>query len=120
MTKGRQLAVMTVALAVSRMAFADCSYPKAPQQIPDGKSASETEMLQAMTVFKQYNGDVNAYTVCLEKETADKVREAGDVTLSVLQIKSLQAKKHNAAVDELKEKAKQFNEQVRLFKSRGK
>jgi hypothetical protein len=35
-----------------------------------------------------------------------------------MQLKSMQAKKHNAAVAELQEKAKQFNEQVRIFKSR--
>jgi hypothetical protein len=31
----------------------------------------------------------------------------------------MQTKKHNAAIDELQAKAKLFNEQVRVFKSRG-
>ena len=114
---GRWLAVMA-AMTTSQVVFADCVFPKAPQEIPDGKTASEAVMLSAMTVFKQYNSDVAAYTACLEKETADKVREAGGVTGAILQIKSLQSKKHNAAVDELQDKAKQFNEQVRLYKAR--
>jgi hypothetical protein len=54
----------------------------------------------------------------LEKETIEKVRDAAGATSAIVQIKSLQSKKHNAAVQELQEKAKQFNEEVRVFKSR--
>lgn len=36
-----------------------------------------------------------------------------------MQLKTMQAKKHNAAVAELQDKAKLFNEQVRIFKGRG-
>jgi len=39
-------------------------------------------------------------------------------TAQLMQLKTLQMKKHNAAVDELQSKAKAFNEQVRLFKAR--
>ena len=106
------LAPVTGALAV------DCSFPKAPSKIPDGKTASEPEMMEAMSAFKQYNGEVTAYTTCLEKETADKVHEVGASPTMALQIKALQSRKHNAAVDELQEKAKVFNEQVRIFKAR--
>jgi hypothetical protein len=35
-----------------------------------------------------------------------------------MQLKAMQAKKHNAAVDELQEKTRKFNEQVRIFKAR--
>lgn len=118
--KRLQVLIAIVAFGAAGGALADCSFPKAPQQIPDGKTASESEMIEAMSAFKQYNGDVSAYTSCLEKETSDKVREAGSSTGVIMQIKSLQSKKHNAAVDELTGKAKQFNEQVRLFKARGK
>jgi hypothetical protein len=117
-----QMLVAALALAVPLCAFADCNYPKAPQHMPDGKTATEAEMVQAMTAFKQYNGDVDAFTSCLDKETSDKVREAGSATAAfgnILQIKTLQSKKHNAAVAELQEKMKRFNEQVRAFKSRG-
>ena len=120
MRKCFQLLSVTVALAIASNAFADCSYPKAPQQIPDGKSASEPQMIEAMAAFKQYNGDVSSYTACLEKETSDKVREAGGSTAAIVQIKTLQSKKHNSAMGELQDKAKEFNEQVRLFKSRAK
>ncbi len=110
--------VATLALATIPNALADCVFPKAPEQVPDGKTASESEMISAMTVFKQYNADVTAYSACLEKETAEKIRDAGGATSAIIQIKSLQAKKNNVAVDELQKKATDFNEQVRIFKAR--
>jgi hypothetical protein len=106
------------ALAAAFTAQADCSFPKAPEGIPDGKSASEAEMIAAMTAFKQFNAEVTEYLSCLEKETADKISSAGGATSAVVQIKSMQSKKHNAALADLKELTNKFNEQVRVFKSR--
>jgi hypothetical protein len=99
-------------------AWADCTFPKAPESIPDGKTATEAEMITAMTGFKQFNTDVTDYLSCLEKETSDKISSAGGATSAVIQIKSMQSKKHNAALADLKELAGKFNEQVRVFKSR--
>ena len=82
--------------------------------MPDGKTASEAEMVDAMQAFKAYNEEVTAFGACLEQETKNKA--AG--TAQLMQLKTLQTKKHNAAVDELQAKAKLFNEQVRLFKAR--
>jgi hypothetical protein len=101
-------------------ASADCTYPKAPESIPNGSTASQDEMLAAMSTFKQYNADVTAYLACLETETADKVREAGGSTATIVQVKSMQAKKHNAAFGELQKLAEKFNDQVRTFKARAK
>jgi predicted outer membrane protein len=96
-------------------AQAECAFPKAPATIPDGKTASEAEMVAAMQAFKAYNDEVNAFGACLEEETKSKA--AG--TAQLMQLKTMQTKKHNAAIDELQAKAKLFNEQVRVFKSRG-
>lgn len=109
-----------VAIGTWASASADCTYPKAPDSIPDGATASQDEMVSAMTAFKQYNADVTAYLGCLETETADKVREAGGATATVMQVKSMQAKKHNAAFGELQKLAEKFNDQVRTFKARAK
>jgi hypothetical protein len=103
-----------VALAAACSAQADCAFPKAPASIPDGKTATETEMVAAMSAFKAYNEEVNAFGACLEQETKDKA--AG--TAQLMQLKTMQTKKLNAAVEELQAKAKQFNEQVRAFKAR--
>jgi len=109
------LRIVTLALlACSGAAQADCAFPKAPASIPDGKTASEQEMVAAMAAFKAYNEEVNAFGVCLEQETKDKA--AG--TAQLMQLKTMQTKKLNTAVDELQAKAKQFNEQVRIYKAR--
>jgi hypothetical protein len=71
-----------------------------------------------MSTFKQYNSDVTAYLSCLDTETSDKIREAGGATSAIMQIKSMQSKKHNSAVEELQATTGKFNEQVRTFKAR--
>jgi hypothetical protein len=103
-----------MAFLVACSAQADCAFPKAPATIPDGKTATEDEMLAAMTAFKSYNDDVVKFGKCLEDEMKD--RAVG--TAQLMQLKTMQAKKLNTAVEELQEKAKLFNEQVRIFKAR--
>lgn len=98
-------------VALSLMAFAaqaDCPYPKAPQTIPSGASASEAEMIAAMQAFKAYNDEVKAFQACLDEASNGQS----------MQFKSMQAKKLAAAVEELEKKAKAFNEQVRIFKAK--
>jgi len=107
-------ATAALGFAFSAAVHAECAFPKAPAVIPDGKTASEQEMLTAMNAFKAYNDEVTAFGSCLEQETHDKA--VG--TAQLMQLKTLQSKKLAAAVDELKDKAKLFNEQVRVFKAR--
>ncbi|GFE79383.1 hypothetical protein GCM10011487_13830 [Steroidobacter agaridevorans] len=114
----RKLLTIGAALALAfgvATAQAECAFPKPPASIPDGKTASEAEMVAAMQAFKSYNEEVNAFGACLEEETKSKA--AG--TAQLMQLKTMQTKKHNAAIDELQTKAKLFNEQVRVFKARG-
>ena len=112
---GIAIAALGIALAsFSIAAHAECTYPKAPAQIPDGKTASEAEMIEAMKAFQAYNDGVAAFGSCLDQETKTKAAS----TAQLMQLKTLQMKKHNAAVDELQAKAKIFNEQVRIYKSR--
>ncbi len=108
----------TAALALAACSFAahaDCPYPKAPAGVPNGATASQQEMLAAMNAFKAYDADVKAFGVCLEQETKEK----SSGTSQLMQLKTIQTKKLNAAVDELQAKAREFNEQVRVFKARG-
>ena len=107
--------VALLSLAYGMTAEAECAFPKAPEAIPDGSTASEAEMLAAMNAFKAYNEEVTAFGSCLDQET--KERAAGSA--QAMQFKTLQSKKLNAAMAELQDKAKKFNEQVRIFKARG-
>jgi hypothetical protein len=107
MNPKRMLAALAVAYAVSLTAHADCVLPPAPSKIPDGKTASEQEMVTAMQTLKEYNGDVDTYLKCLEFETKQNRMSNGE-----------QEKMHNQAVDTLTKVASKFNEQVRTFKSK--
>lgn len=111
----RKLLAALALAACAATAQAECAFPKAPATIPDGKTASEAEMVAAMQAFKAYNDEVTAFGACLEEETKSKA--AG--TAQLMQLKTMQTKKHNAAIDELQAKAKLFNEQVRIFKNKG-
>ena len=103
----RILLAVALAYAVSLPAYADCQLPPAPSKIPDGNSASEQEMLTAMNTLKEYNGDVETYTKCLEFEAKQNHLSRSD-----------EEKMHNDAVDTLQKIAAKFNEQVRTFKSK--
>lgn len=108
----------SVLCLASNLAFAECTYPKAPDAMPDPKAATQPEMVAAMASFKQYNADVDAYVACLDEETSAKVKEAGGAG-SIMQIKAIQAKKKNSALDEREAKITSFNKAVREFKARG-
>jgi len=103
----RMLAAATVAYCVSLAAQADCVLPPPPSKVPDGKTASEQEMVTAMQTLKEYNGDVETYLKCIDFEAKQNRMSGGD-----------QEKLHNAAVDQLQKIATKFNEQVRTFKSK--
>jgi hypothetical protein len=113
----KTLLAVAAGLALSSLsAHADCAYPKAPAAIPDGSKASEAEMTAAAAAFKSYNGEVTGYLACLQEETTAK--SAGVPASQAMQIKSMQSKKHNSAVEELESNVAKFNAQVRAFKSR--
>lgn len=109
--------VGVLAVALTGSAQADCNFPKAPDSIPDGKTASEQDMISAMSAFKQYNTEVDAYLSCLDTETEAKVKEAGAAS-AIMQLKAIQQKKRSSASDERQAKVNTFNEQVRAFKAR--
>jgi hypothetical protein len=107
---------------ISVAAHAECTYPKAPSSIPDGKTATQEEMVTAMKAVKVYNEEVNTYLDCLQTEMDQRVQAAGaDAPAEQIeQIKAIHNKRHNAAVEELEANAQRFNEQVKIYKAREK
>lgn len=103
----RILVAVALAYAASLPAHADCVLPPAPSKIPDGNSASQQEMVTAMNTLKEYNGDVDTYTKCLEFEAKQNHISKAD-----------EERMHNTAVDTLQKIAAKFNEQVRTFKAK--
>jgi hypothetical protein len=104
------------------MANAECVYPKSPSGMPDGNTATEQEMLDGMKAVKAYNAEVSAYLSCLDMEMQARIDAAGTEAPAdqIAQIKAIQAKRHNAAVEELEAHAARFNEQVKAFKAKTK
>ncbi|HMN45073.1 MAG TPA: hypothetical protein PKE27_10890 [Povalibacter sp.] len=111
-----------VGLLSTGLANAECLYPKAPASIPDGATATEQEMIDGMKAVKEYNNQVTAYLSCLDMEMQARIDAAGAEAPAdqIAQIKAIQAKRHNAAVEELEAHASRFNEQVKVYKARSK
>lgn len=118
------------ALLASVPAFADCSYPAAPEHLPDGNTATMPEMVEGQKAVKAYNDSMNAYLNCLKLEHDDAVgklaptgakqsddeKKAADDRKKAMDAMEIQ--KHNAAIDALQQVADRFNEQVRVFKKK--
>jgi len=47
---------------------ADCTYPRAPANLPDGRTATQEEMVTGMKVVKDYNALVTSYLACLDEK----------------------------------------------------
>ena len=69
---------------------------------------------------KQFNEDVTAYNACLDMEMASLEQSGQFDANRLMELRAMQAKKNNAAVDEVQAVADQFNEQLRIFKARNK
>src|SRR5258708_13868411 len=91
----------TLGLLACWQANADCVYPKKPGKIPDGRTATQEEMMNAMQAQKQFDADVNAYGNCLDQETQARLSEGGsDISDDQRKkIKPIEAKKYNPADD---------------------
>jgi len=106
---------------VALPASAACTYPRAPERIPDGATAKIEELVAAQKVVKQFDADIAAYTECLQKELDDaKAATPPPEPARLQEMEAMREKKHNAAVDEASSVAERFNEQVRIFKAKSK
>jgi hypothetical protein len=104
----RMLVALTITYALSLTAYADeCVPPPAPSKIPDGKTASEQEMLTAHDTMKQYNDDITTYVNCLAFEVKQHA-------LSAAQEKD----KRNLAIDGAQKVMDKFNDQLKVFKAK--
>ena len=110
----------TVLLASAITVQAACVYPQAPQDIPNGSTATKEQMLEAQTKVKEYSSEVQeTYLPCLDTELNAQIAalDPADPERSQkeLALKSMQAKKHNAALDELTALAAQWSEERKAF-----
>jgi hypothetical protein len=112
--------ILAVVLLAAGAAHAACSYPRPPDKLPDGSTASKEEMVAGQRAVKKYDTDINAYIACLKLEHEQQLAQQ-DAPITEEQKKymeRLQVQKHNAAIDELEAVAARFNEQVRAFNTK--
>jgi hypothetical protein len=109
-------------LTFANRALADCSYPQAPSHLPDGNTATLSEMLAGQKAVQSYNEQMMAYLSCIKLERDNTMAQSGGKLTKKQQqaIDAIEIQKHNAAVDQLTTVASQFNAQVKIFKTKGK
>ena len=107
-------------LAATASAKATCVYPRAPEQIPDCAKATYEEMVAGQKAVQQFNADITAYNTCLDMEMQAFETSGEYDETRLAELRAMQAKKNNAAVDEVQAVADRFNEQLRIFKARDK
>ena len=106
-------------MSIGLSAHAECTYPKAPANTPDGKTATQAELVAAIQDMKRYNTEITAYAACVDQE-ADAQIAAGGTVISADEIKKIKAdsaEKHNAGVDDLQKRADALNAQIKLYKT---
>jgi hypothetical protein len=120
MLRVTRLTLAATLLASGLTAHAACVYPQAPQNIPNGAKSTKDQMLAAQTQIKEYSHVVqDVYLPCLDEEASTSIAalDPGDPQYAQkkLAIESIQAKKHNAALDELTAVAGRWSEEIKAF-----
>jgi uncharacterized protein YfkK (UPF0435 family) len=116
----RLVPIAVLALLAGGAAQAACIYPRAPQRLPDGKTATYEQMVAAHKEVTQFNDDINAYNACLDMEMMALVKSGLYDENRLEELRAMHVKKNNAAVDEVQAVADAFNEQLAIFKARDK
>ena len=114
------------ALAASAHASAACSYPKAPDKIPDGTTATKDEMIAGMKAMRAYNDLIKQYTDCLKSEHDAQVAKI-DPNLAPdkkdaqkADLDKVLAQKNDAAVDDAQAVTGRFNDQIHAYNDKHK
>jgi hypothetical protein len=114
---------LVFALGFAAHAQADCTYPRAPDAVPDGNTASKEEMIAAKNEVSRYNTEMNAYLDCLKLEInaatpKDPSKLSKDDRAKAEQQEKILTQKNNAAVDELQAVVGRFNDQLKAYKAK--
>jgi hypothetical protein len=89
-------------------AFADsCTAPTPPGDIPDGATATKSQMIEAKHRLDAYNSQMNDFLDCNKAEMNSSIQPARNVQLN------------NAKVDELERYVGCFNDQLTAYKQTG-
>ncbi|HTV94852.1 MAG TPA: hypothetical protein VME42_02590 [Steroidobacteraceae bacterium] len=114
---------LVFALGTAMHAQADCTYPRAPDKIADGNTASKEEMIASKNDVSRYNNEMNAYLDCIKLEITaatpkDPSKLSKDEKAKADEQQRMLTQKNNAAVDELTAVVGRFNEQLKIYKAK--
>lgn len=100
--------------------YADCPYPAPPDKIPDGNTASLSDMVAVKKQVSDYDAAIGVYLDCIKQEHEDAVAKGGDKLTDKQKqdLDHMETSRHNAAVAQLQSIADRFNEQVRVYKAK--
>jgi len=132
-------------LMLGATAQAACIYPQTPSSFPNGSTATKEEMLAAQAKIKEYTRAVQgppepspeasaadkaaydterkaSYLGCLETEKAEALANLDPADPQFAQKKlaaeEVEAKKHNAALDELEAVAARWKTELTAYKAK--
>jgi hypothetical protein len=111
-------AVLAVLLAGGE-AYAACTYPTEPTDIPDGNTATLEQMVAAQKSVKEFDAAIGAYTACLKLEHEAALAKSPDLSEGKKkELDRMLQQKHDAAIAADEALAARFNEQVRAYKAK--
>lgn len=112
--------IAALACLIAGTAQAACIYPQKPDRVPDGRTATRDEMIAAQKAAQQFDADITAFNACLDLEMAAYEKSGAYDEKRLADLRVLQTKRNNAAVDEAQAVADALNEQIRIFNARDK
>ncbi len=108
------LPVSVLALLCAGPVLADCAVPDNNVQIPDGTTATRSEMIAAQKAVQAYDGAVKQYTDCLQQEQQAKLDAGGDK----VKLQKQYAELNNAQVEKVQQLADKFNAELKAYKAK--
>lgn len=87
------------ALLAAPTSFAACVYPKAPDKLPDGATATQEEMVAGQKDVKQFMADMDVYLKCVDDESPPSPGKLTEEQKKEQDAREkVRVQKHNAAV----------------------
>lgn len=86
-------------------------------RIPDGKTATEKEMLAADAGYRRFMDDMRSYQACLAAD-ADQRRPHSEDREALRQYENTYVARHNAASEAMVHATEEFNKAIDEYKAR--
>lgn len=107
-----------ILLAAAGVAVADtsCIYPQAPSTLPDGRTATLEEMVEARRIVSAFDTDIRTYATCIELEAKQVLNDPQVDDRSKQNVMALLVQRNEAAISHAEMVVGRFNEQLKLYR----